>query len=71
MLGNLGEWCFTTDGKPAVLRGGSFLTKANDLHCDHRTPSDPDWQLKDPNDPKSKWWLSDGPFVGFRVIREE
>ena len=31
----------------------------------------PDWQLKDPNDPKGMWWLSDGMMCGFRVVCEE
>jgi formylglycine-generating enzyme required for sulfatase activity len=71
LLGNLGEWCTTIDGKSAVLRGGSYLTKASDLHLGHRAPFDPEWQSTDPQDPKSKWWLSDAPFAGFRIVREE
>ena len=36
-----------------------------------REPFTPDWQLKDPNDPKGMWWLSDGTMCGFRVVCEE
>lgn len=71
MLGNLGEWCTNIDGKPPVLRGGSYLTKANELTCGLRIPFNPEWQERDPALPKSKWWLSDGPFAGFRIVREE
>jgi formylglycine-generating enzyme required for sulfatase activity len=71
ILGNVAEWCTTLDGKPDALRGGSYLTKAPDLHCGLREPFHPDWQLTDPKDPKDKWWLSDAPFAGFRVVREE
>ena len=71
MLGNLGEWCTTLDGNPPILRGGSYLTKANELTCGLRIPSAPEWQERDPALPKSKWWLSDGPFAGFRIVREE
>jgi hypothetical protein len=31
----------------------------------------PDWQAQDAHTPKSKWWLSDGPHIGMRVVREE
>jgi formylglycine-generating enzyme required for sulfatase activity len=70
MLGNVGEWCTTLDGKLIVLRGGSYLTKGAALHCGLREPFTPDWQLRDPRNPKDRWWLSDAPFAGFRVVRE-
>ena len=36
-----------------------------------RAVQDDSWQERDPQLPKSKWWLSDGPFVGFRIVRRE
>ncbi len=69
MLGNAGEWCTGKDGKP-VLRGGTFADKADDVHAGARALQTPDWNVTDPQNPKSKWWLSDGPFAGFRIIRE-
>jgi formylglycine-generating enzyme required for sulfatase activity len=69
MLGNAGEWCTGKDGKP-VLRGGTFADKAADVHAGARALQTPDWNVTDPQNPKSKWWLSDGPFAGFRIIRE-
>jgi hypothetical protein len=31
--------------------------------------SSADWNKRDPQIPKSKWWLTDGMFVGFRIVR--
>jgi hypothetical protein len=35
-----------------------------------RAVQDDSWNERDPQLPKSRWWLSDGPFVGFRLVRE-
>lgn len=71
MIGNAGEWTTPMEGNVPVLRGGWFKTKAAILNCATRHPFNPDWQMIDPNDPKSTWWLSDGTFTGFRVVRED
>jgi len=71
MLGNAGEWCTPMEGNLPVLRGGSYTSKPADVHCLARAPFDPAWQINDTDDPKSKWWLFDAPFTGFRVLREE
>ncbi len=70
MLGNVAEWCTGADGKP-VVRGGSYNDNADKVHPGARAVQAPDWNATDPQDPKSKWWLADAPFVGFRVVREE
>lgn len=54
---------------PKVVRGGSYLDEAKELRCGNRIASKPDWNKRDPQIPKSKWWLTDGMFVGFRVVR--
>jgi formylglycine-generating enzyme required for sulfatase activity len=54
---------------PKVLRGGSFLDEAINLRCANRLQSDPLWNRRDPQIPKSKWWLTDASGVGFRIIR--
>lgn len=61
----------TTPGAryPKTVRGGSFQDEAPDLRCANRLPSDANWNIRDPQIPKSKWWLTDGMFVGFRVVR--
>ncbi len=54
---------------PKVVRGGSYLDDAKELRCTNRIPSDAAWNKRDPQIPKSKWWLTDGMFVGFRIVR--
>lgn len=56
---------------PRVVRGGSYLDDAAELRCANRIPSRSGWNQRDPQIPKSKWWLTDGMFVGFRVVRPE
>ena len=70
MLGNAAEWCIGMDGRP-VLRGGSYKDPASDVHPAARQYQTPEWNASDPQFPKSKWWLSDAPFAGFRVLCEE
>ncbi len=54
---------------PRTVRGGSFQDNATQLRCSNRIPSDAKWNQRDPQIPKSRWWLTDGMFVGFRVAR--
>ena len=54
---------------PRPVRGGSYRDEAAQLHPALRKPSDPVWNRRDPQIPKSKWWNTDAPFVGFRVVR--
>ena len=54
---------------PKALRGGGFMDEAQDLRCAKRTKSDPVWNRRDPQMPRSKWWLTDAGAVGFRIIR--
>lgn len=70
MLGNVGEWCLDLAGKP-VLCGGTFEDSVEKMRPTTRRYSTPLWQANDPQSPKSKWWLSDGQFVGFRVVRDQ
>ena len=54
---------------PVTLRGGHFSDKSTGLRCAARLPSTPKWNARDPQIPKSKWWIADAPFVGFRIVR--
>ncbi len=67
MLGNVGEWATDLSGKP-VLCGGDFTYSATDLKPTVRRYWSLEWQVTDPQLPKSRWWLSDGWFVGFRLV---
>ena len=69
MYGNVGEWSTDLDGKP-VLCGTTFQDAAGDQTSAMRKRWQPKWQETDPQLPKSRWWLSDAPFAGFRVVCE-
>jgi formylglycine-generating enzyme required for sulfatase activity len=70
LLGNAAEWCTAPDGT-GVVRGGSYLDSAEDDLFALRRPYERAWNKSDPQIPKSKWWLADAPFIGFRVVCEE
>lgn len=69
MLGNVREWVAGHDGKP-VTRGGSFKDAAEKVNVFARAKQHWKWNETDPQIPKSKWWLSDGYHVGFRIVRQ-
>ncbi len=54
---------------PRTLKGGSFTDEAPLLRSAARLPSSPEWNKRDPQIPKSKWWNADAPFIGFRIVR--
>ena len=54
---------------PKSLRGGAYKDIAADERCAARIKSEPLWNRRDPQIPRSKWWITDAPFVGFRIIR--
>ncbi len=54
---------------PHTVRGGSWRDGAPRQRCAARVPSDPAWNQRDPQVPKSWWYLTDGQHVGFRVVR--
>jgi formylglycine-generating enzyme required for sulfatase activity len=54
---------------PRVVRGGSWMDSPQRLRSAARRPSSKKWKVRDPQIPKSKWWHTDAPFVGFRVVR--
>ncbi len=69
MHGNAAEWVVGFDGKP-VTKGGSFKDEAGELEIADRVKQSAAWNASDPQMPKSKWWLADCSFVGFRIVRE-
>ncbi len=56
---------------PRVVRGGSYDDDAKDLRNANRFASKEKWKMRDPQFPKSTWWNTDAPFVGFRVVRQK
>jgi formylglycine-generating enzyme required for sulfatase activity len=54
---------------PKTLKGGSYLDSAIELRSSKRFHSDPIWNRRDPQIPKSKWWLTEAKQVGIRLVR--
>jgi formylglycine-generating enzyme required for sulfatase activity len=54
---------------PHVLRGGSWKDEPVYLRCAARQPSEGAWNARDPQIPRSWWYLTEGQHVGFRVVR--
>lgn len=69
MLGNVGEWATDLQGQP-ILCGSSFQDPATAIKPNIARRWNPKWQEEDPQIPKSRWWLSDAPFAGFRLVCE-
>ena len=59
----------TTKKHPHTVKGGSFKDSADQLTCSNRRSTDRIWNRRDPQIPKSKWWNTDAPFVGFRLVK--
>lgn len=68
LFGNAAEWVTTSDGSQ-VTRGGSFRDAGDEVGPSARAVQGESWTERDPQLPKSRWWLSDAPFVGFRIVR--
>jgi formylglycine-generating enzyme required for sulfatase activity len=58
-----------TNRYPRTVKGGSYQDEAKELRSANRIKSDPVWNRRDPQIPKSKWWNADAPFIGFRIVR--
>jgi formylglycine-generating enzyme required for sulfatase activity len=69
LSGNVAEWVTTLDDQ-RVTRGGSWRDSSQAVGAKARAVQSESWNERDPQIPKSSWWLSDGPFVGFRIVRE-
>lgn len=72
MLGNVWEYClepYVPGEYNPVLRGGAWNTPASEIRFARRQLVLGDWYSRDPNRPRSLWWLTDARFVGFRVVR--
>ncbi|MCA9285315.1 MAG: SUMF1/EgtB/PvdO family nonheme iron enzyme [Phycisphaerales bacterium] len=68
--GNVAEWVNGRDGKP-IAKGGSYKDGPDGLAVTARLKQRSSWNASDPQIPKSKWWLADCSFVGFRLVMED
>ena len=62
-------WRTPTRLHPRTVRGGAYDDSPESLRCGARLRSDLDWKRRDPQIPRSMWWNTDSPFVGFRIVR--
>jgi formylglycine-generating enzyme required for sulfatase activity len=51
-----------------VVRGGAFDDGPDRVRCAERFPETSAWKRRDPQVPKSRWWNTDSPHVGFRLV---
>ena len=58
-----------TTRHPRTLKGGNYSDEATALRSANRIRSTPDWNRRDPQIPRSRWWNADAPFIGFRIVR--
>ena len=56
-------------GQVHVARGGDYNSSDQELRCAARAFEEKWWRSGDPQIPKSKWWLPQMDFIGFRVAR--
>lgn len=54
---------------PRVVRGGAWTDSPRELQSTARKGSNKKWKKRDPQIPKSIWWHTDAPFLGFRIVR--
>jgi formylglycine-generating enzyme required for sulfatase activity len=54
---------------PHTIKGGHWDDDADMLRSASRVASTPKLKQRDPQIPRSKWWLTDAPFLGFRIVR--
>lgn len=62
-------WAMPTDLHPRTVRGGTYQDGPEELRASNRIKSDLEWKRRDPQIPKSFWWNTDSPFIGFRIIK--
>jgi formylglycine-generating enzyme required for sulfatase activity len=62
-------WNQPTVKTPRTIKGGTYLEPATAARSAARLKSDENWNNRDPQIPRSKWWNADAPFIGFRIVR--
>lgn len=65
----LDPWTEPVRLHPRTVRGGAYDDDPEALRCAARLASTLQWKRRDPQIPKSMWWNTDSPFVGFRLVR--
>lgn len=66
---SVNPWVVAEKLYPRVARGGSWYDDPQDLRSARRQASSKQWKMIDPQLPKSLWWHTSAPFLGFRIVR--
>ena len=67
--GVTGSWVKSSQPYPHAVRGGNWSDPAERLRSAARRGSSPEWKMLDPQLPKSVWYHTSAPWIGFRVVR--
>lgn len=62
-------WVQPTSLHPRTVRGGAFDDPSDTMRCGARLESTLSWKRRDPQIPRSFWWNTDSPFLGFRLVK--
>jgi formylglycine-generating enzyme required for sulfatase activity len=62
-------WVPAPNRYPTVVRGGHWDADPVALRSAARVGSEPAWKIQDPQIPKSIWYFTDSPWLGFRIVR--
>ncbi len=69
-LPSVDPWRKAKERYPRIVRGGSWYDDdPSYFRSAARLFSDSNWNLQDPQLPRSLWWLVDAQWVGFRLVR--
>lgn len=69
VLGNVWEHLLSGPARESVLKGGAWNTDPSKVKVDVRQPILEDWLESDPKRPLRVWWVTDGRFIGFRLVK--
>lgn len=61
-------WRIPQKVHPRTVRGGTYDDDPAFMRSAERLRSSLKWKERDPQFPKSYWWNTDSPFVGFRIV---
>jgi formylglycine-generating enzyme required for sulfatase activity len=67
--GDTGSFVPAPNRYPTSVRGGNWDADPALLRSAARVGSSPDWKIIDPQIPKSIWYFTNAPFLGFRIVR--
>jgi len=66
---NKNPWMIPQRKHSRTVKGGAYVDDdTKQVSPGYRLKSAPRWQVRDPQIPKSKWWNTDSPYVGFRLV---